>query len=126
MPSFQIYRLREVQRQQFRWAPHASGVTEVKPRDYDKKESIEAATVYAAWNSLRDSEHQLGIGDVLEDENGRLQICKYVGFEEARWALSQPKSGNELDAVAGAGSAGITAEGPQPVGGNRTAGAKSG
>ncbi len=36
MPVYQIHRLKETQRQQFRWAPHTSGVTIVKPKDYEK------------------------------------------------------------------------------------------
>jgi hypothetical protein len=30
------------------------------------------------------------VGDVLEDEGGVLRICKYTGFEEARWAVPEP------------------------------------
>ena len=90
MPLYQIHRLRESQRQQFRWAPHTSGVTIVKPKDYEKGSTMEAATPYAAWLELRETEQALEVGDVIEIEGGELRICKYVGFEEARWHVPEP------------------------------------
>jgi hypothetical protein len=85
MASFRIHRLKDSQRQQFRWAPHASGSTAVKPRDYSEAGAVEAPNVYAAWVNLRGTERPIEIGDMLEKEDGGLLICKYVGFEEARW-----------------------------------------
>jgi hypothetical protein len=93
MPAYRIHRLGEVQRQQFRWAPHPSGVTAVKARDYREGGAIEASGEYAAWTSLRSSDHALQVGDLLEREDGALYICKYVGFEEARWVLPEPANG---------------------------------
>lgn len=90
MPVYQIHRLKESQRQQFRCAPHTSGVTIVKPRDYEKGSSLEAASPYAAWLALRDSEQALQVGDLIEVEGGELRICKYIGFEEARWYVPEP------------------------------------
>jgi len=91
MPCFHIHRLREDRRQQFRLAPHTSGITAVRPKDYEKDtDSVEAASAYAAWASLRPSQSPLMVGDVLEDEGGALRICKYTGFEEARWAVPEP------------------------------------
>ena len=94
MPVYHIHRMKDLPRQQFRWAPHTSGVTVVKHRDYDEKDperraSVEAATPYAAWVSLRGSDTPLDIGDILESE-GELRILKYVGFEEARWYVPEP------------------------------------
>ena len=86
MPAYRIHRLKENQRQQFRWAPHTSGAASVKPRDYQEDGSVEAPSAYAAWALLRDSDQALQVGDLLESEDGKLYICKYVGFEEARWA----------------------------------------
>ena len=80
MASFKIHRLRDSQFQQFRWAPHATGACQVKPRDYHEEGQVEAPGLYAAWNLLRDSGQPLRIGDLLEDEGGGLRICKYVGF----------------------------------------------
>jgi hypothetical protein len=82
-------------RQQFRWQPHASGVTNIKPKDYEAGDSVEAQTAYAAWIALRDTEQALRVGDLLENEAGELCIYKYVGFEEARWVLPEVKSGLE-------------------------------
>ena len=90
MPVFRIHRMKDAPRQQFRWAPHVSGAANVKARDYDSSDEVEAGTEYAAWASLRSSERAMGVGDLLETPGGELRICKYVGFEEARWYLPEP------------------------------------
>jgi hypothetical protein len=64
----------------------------VKRRDYEDGGLVEAATPYAAWAALRQSEHPLDVGDVLELEDGTLRICKYVGFEEAAWFVPVPEA----------------------------------
>jgi len=89
MPSYRIHRLKEGQRQQFRWAPHTSGVTIAKPKDYDPGASVDAESPYAAWVTLRDTEQSLKIGDILEAPDGTLRIYKYIGFEEARWFVPE-------------------------------------
>ena len=76
-------------RQQFRWAPHVSGVANVKPKDYEQSGEVEAENEYAAWGVLRNSETPLAVGDLLEYGEGQLRICKYVGFEEARWIVPE-------------------------------------
>ncbi|HEX4593447.1 MAG TPA: hypothetical protein VH157_04185 [Bryobacteraceae bacterium] len=90
MSAYQIHRLKENPRQQFRWAPHTSGVTIAKPRDYEPGQIIEAASPYAAWLALRATEEELQVGDLLEVEGGELRILKYIGFEEARWYVPEP------------------------------------
>ncbi len=90
MPSYQIHRLKETQRQQFRWAPHTSGVTVAKPKDYEKGVVQEAASPYALWIALRGTGQELAVGDVVELEGGELMIFKYIGFEEARWYVPEP------------------------------------
>lgn len=95
MPVFRIHRMKETARQQFRWAPHTCGITSLKPRDFEAAGEVAAAGFYDAWTSLRGSERALDIGDVLEAEAGELRICKYVGFEEARWVLPEVKTGLE-------------------------------
>jgi hypothetical protein len=93
MPSYRIHRLREFQRRQFRWTPHTSGATLVKIRDYCDGGRVEAAGEYAAWAALAGSDRPLAVGDLLEKEDGALYICKYVGFEEARWVVPEATSG---------------------------------
>ena len=103
MPAYQIHRLKESQRQQFRWAPHTSGVTIAKPKDYEKGALTEAASPYAVWLALRDTDEQLQVGDLLELENGDLRIYKYIGFEEARWFVPEaapPQSESSAAAAA--------------------------
>jgi hypothetical protein len=91
MPLFRIYRMKDSPRQQFRWAPHVSGCASIKPKDYEPRGEIAALNEYDAWKSLRDSGDALQVGDLLEGEDGRLRICKYVGFEPAQWVLPEPK-----------------------------------
>jgi hypothetical protein len=93
MPAFQVHRLKESQQQQFRWPPHTSGTSIVKPKDYDLGESIDAETPYAAWEQLRRGLAPLKLGDLLESDGGELRIFKYIGFEEARWWVPEPPSG---------------------------------
>ena len=91
MPSYKIHRLRDHLRQYFRNAPHVSGTASVKPRDYVPGDVVEAKSPYAAFFELRNSAAPLAPGDLLESENGELRIFKFVGFEEARWVLPEPK-----------------------------------
>lgn len=95
MPTFRIHRMKDNPRQSFRWAPHTSGVTNIKPRDFEPAGEIQAANLYDAWMSLRGTKESLDIGDVLESETGETRICKYVGFEEARWVFPEVKTGLE-------------------------------
>ncbi len=95
MPVYRTYRLRDSRRDSFRWAPHTSGITNVKPRDYDEDESVEAPTPYALWGQLRESEKRLDLGDLIESTDGELYIYKYVGFEQARWVLPEVATGME-------------------------------
>jgi hypothetical protein len=92
MPLFRIYRMKESPRQQFRWAPHVSGAASVKPKDYERDGEIEALHDYDAWRLLRDENRALVVGDLLEGEDGRLRICKYVGFDPAEWVLPEQKA----------------------------------
>jgi hypothetical protein len=95
MALYRIHKLKDQSRQQFRWLPHTIGVSQAKPRDYDPGGSIDACGFYAAWLSLRGTESELGVGDILESDTGDLRICKYVGFEEVRWHVPDPKPGPE-------------------------------
>jgi hypothetical protein len=53
--------MKDAPRQQFRNAAHVSGAATAKPKDCD----------------------------LLESADGQLRICKYVGFEEARWVVPE-------------------------------------
>jgi hypothetical protein len=94
MPAYQIHRLRETQRQQFRWAPHTPGVTIVKLKDYEAGPVVEATTPYALWLALRETDNAIAVGDLIEvlgdAPGGELRILKYIGFEEARWYVPEP------------------------------------
>jgi hypothetical protein len=91
MPLYRIYRMKDSPRQQFRWAPHVSGCASLKPKDYEQGGQIEALHEYDAWLKLRERNEALQVGDLLETEDLRLSICKYVGFEPAQWVLPEGK-----------------------------------
>ena len=91
MPSYRVFRLKENLRQQFRWAPHLSGVTGVKHKDYEEAFTVDASTPYAAWHSLNGTERQLQVGDLLSSGESELRILKYIGFEEACWIVPEPR-----------------------------------
>ena len=99
MPSYRIHRLKDHLHQSFRLAPHVSGTAHVKPRDYEPGESVDAATPYAAFFALKDTEGPLLPGDLLESENGALRIYKFVGFEEAQWLLPEAKPDDAAEPV---------------------------
>lgn len=95
MPLYRIFRMKDQERQRFRWAPHTSGATLVKPKDFEEQGTVEAATAYTAWSQLKESSTPLDIGDLLVAPDDTMQILKYVGFEEARWIIPEVKSGIE-------------------------------
>ncbi len=94
MPVYKIYRLKDAQQQQFRWAPHTSGASVVRPKDYREAGQVQAPTPYAAWAQLREQGTPLRVGDLLESDEGELRICKYVGLEEARWEQPETPAGD--------------------------------
>lgn len=89
---FRIHRMKEAAREHFRWSAHTSGSAIAKPKDYEPAGQTEAASVYAAWTTLRTSDRPLETGDMLEDESGALYIAKYIGFEAAQWWVPEPKA----------------------------------
>ena len=106
MADYRIHRLKESQRQAFRWAPHASGVALAKPKDYEEPSSAAAVSPYELWARSRETERPLAVGDILELENEDLRIVKYIGFEEARWVLPESKPALEPAPAGADGSIG--------------------
>jgi hypothetical protein len=98
MAMYRVYRMKDAPRQQFRWAPHVAGAAAVKAKDYEPDGEVQADSEYDAWSRLRDSEHPLAVGDLLESESGALRICKYVGFESASWVVPEVKSAPQAPA----------------------------
>jgi hypothetical protein len=88
--------LKEIPRQQFRWAPHTPGATVAKLKDYEPGPVVQAASPYALWLDLRGSEQAIAVGDLIEvvgdalEQRGQLRIFKYIGFEEAQWFVPEP------------------------------------
>ena len=95
MSRYHIHRLKDVPRENFRWAAHTSGLASVRAKDYLPGEEVEAATPYAAWKMLAADGRALRPGDLLERSDaegnpGDLQILKYIGFEPAKWFVPEP------------------------------------
>ena len=90
MATYQIHRLKSHLRQHFRFAPHVSGVSNIRLKDYEVGTSVEAASPYAAFFQMRDTAEPLEVGDLLELD-GALRILKFVGFEEAVWVIPEAK-----------------------------------
>jgi hypothetical protein len=111
MPNYRIHRLKDHLRRQFRYAPHVSGCAQVKPRDYDPGDAVEATSPYRAFFTLRDNRTPLDVGDVLESEDGSLRIFKFVGFEEAQWVVPESKSDPQAESV-GSEAAALTEANP--------------
>lgn len=107
MASYRIFRLREQARLSFRSAPHTSGESNVKLKDYEESGSIEAANPYEAWELLRAAGTPIDVGDLLETELGAIQICKYIGFEPAKWIVPE---GKQAEALATAGAPAETSQ----------------
>ncbi len=89
MPRYYIHRMKDQPRESFRWSAHVSAQAVVKPRDYEPAGEIVASHEYDAWSFMRASESPLRLGDLLESETGDLRICKYVGFEPAKWFVPE-------------------------------------
>jgi hypothetical protein len=106
MPSYRIHRLKDHLHQSFRQAPHVSGTANVKARDYEAGDAIEASSPYAAFFALKETAEALAPGDLLESEGGVLRIYKFVGFEEAQWVLPEAKLEARPEAAAEAAMAG--------------------
>lgn len=83
--------MKEQSRLSFRAAPHTSGETAVKLKDYVESGSVDADSTYEAWESLRSTQQPLEVGDILESELGGIKICKYIGFEDAKWVVPEVK-----------------------------------
>ncbi|HYM09135.1 MAG TPA: hypothetical protein VEU62_00310 [Bryobacterales bacterium] len=97
MPRYRIHYLKESQRQHFRQAPPGAVPLQLKRNHYEPGGEIEAASPYAAWKQMLEADaspaperRPIGVGDALENETGALQVCKYVGFEEAQWFVPEP------------------------------------
>jgi hypothetical protein len=96
MVRYRIHKLKNTQRENFRWTAHTSGLAVVKLKDYDATGEVEAATPYAAWKTLQTEDRPLSPGDLLETikedgSPGELLIAKYIGFEPAAWHVPEPK-----------------------------------
>lgn len=98
---YRIHRIKDAPREHFRWAAHTGGTAIVKPKDYETKDEIEAASPYAGWKLLSEKGEPLRPGDLLEEisvdnASGALYIAKYVGFEAATWFVAEPKTENPV------------------------------
>src|SRR5919109_4231294 len=89
MRVYRIFRMKDHERQRFRFAPHTSGTMIVKPKDFEERGAVDAATEYAVWSELKRGSEPLDVGDILVAPDESMRILKYVGFEEARWLVPE-------------------------------------
>jgi hypothetical protein len=99
MATFRVWRLRDAQRQSFKNQEHMGGTSAVKAKDYHEAVEVEAENVYAAWDTLKETENRLDVGDVLANSDGKLWIYKYIGFEIAEWQVIEPKQISDQPAL---------------------------
>jgi len=99
MPRYRVYCLREDLSRRFRESPPSTLRKQPKQREYELAGELDAANPYAAWRSLQSPGSQesplavrrsFAVGDVLEQEDGKLQLCLFGGFEEASWWTPPP------------------------------------
>jgi hypothetical protein len=91
MSSYRLYRLREALRPHFRQLPHLSGTVPLKQKDYAESVTITAASRYAAWLMLKNSDEPILVGDALLEDETMLYVTKFVGMEPAEWMVPDPK-----------------------------------
>jgi hypothetical protein len=101
VPRYRIHRLKDSQKEHFRWSAHTGGLAIVKAKDYEPGGEVESHSPYALWKELQDGgsnqpEKPLSAGDLLEtidaDSPSRLFITKYIGFEPAQWFVPEVKT----------------------------------
>lgn len=94
MPRYRVYYLREDLSRRFRELPAASVRKQLKQREYEQVGEIEAANAYAAWSALQTGgspecplsvARAFTVGDALEQDQGKLELCLFGGFEEVSW-----------------------------------------
>ena len=100
MPRYRIHRIKDLPRENFRWAPHLAGVAIVKPKDYDLDGEVEAASPYVLWKALLAQARPLRAGDLLEadDDSKQLHIAKYIGFQPAAWYVPEARAAAPIPA----------------------------
>ncbi len=97
MALFRVLYLREDLSRRFRELGPASVKKQLKRKDYEQVAELEAANVYAAWRALQDGgdpapalPRPFSVGDVLERDGEKPQLCTFGGFEEASWWTPPP------------------------------------
>ncbi len=93
--------MKDMPRENFRWAAHTGGLAILKAKDYEPGEEITAGNPYECWRTALEAGTPLRPGDVLqriaapesgfESSPGELLIAKYIGFEPAQWFVPEPK-----------------------------------
>ena len=91
MPRFRTYWLTDAHLEAFREKPPRNGPEPVRIKHYEEGANIDAVSPYDAWLRLqgdapeRREGRAFGVGDILESEDGSVEICRYWGFEPAAW-----------------------------------------
>ena len=91
MPIYRVFRMKDSPRQQFRWAPHVSGLR-AQAEGLRAAGEVEALHEYDAWRLLREAARRWRWAICWRPTDGQLRICKYVGFEPAQWVLPEAEA----------------------------------
>lgn len=98
MPRYRVFYLKDELGRRFRELPPGSVRKQIKAKDYHLAGEIDAPTEYAVWKALQDPAAALGgearalaVGDALERDDGKLQLCVFGGFEDVTWWVPAPE-----------------------------------
>ena len=101
MPRYRVYYLKDSQRLHFRntppGSPQGSEPYQLKLKDYQEGGQVDAPSPYSAWKHLKETEDRrpIEVGDALELDTGALYVCRWTGFEEARWFVPEPPAASQ-------------------------------
>lgn len=106
MPQYQLYRLIDSRRENYKNAAPEPGQTELRSRHYELAGEVEAGSPYQAWRRLRtvgeepESPAALAVGDVLRNlESDEWLVCNYWGFDPVQWNDTPPLTEEEMQAL---------------------------
>lgn len=106
MPYYQLFRLIDSRRENYKNAAPEPGQAELRGRHYEPAGEVEAGSPYQAWRRLQkageepESPTGLDVGDVLRDrESDEWLVCNYWGFDPVQWNDAPPLTEEEMQAL---------------------------
>lgn len=106
MPQYQLFRLIDSRRENYKNAAPEPGQTELRGRHYEPAGEVEAGSPYQAWRRLHNEAEEsaspavLDVGDVLRDRaSDQWLVCNYWGFDPVQWNDAPPLTEEEMQAL---------------------------